>query len=290
MRKSRVNLAAVKAAFERRAGHVFSHSNLVSAFYSSEPDWNLPHSMNRESFVEMLLRQTKMEKVILESKEYAPLSRYTWGSNVAPVLVALSIKPKAFCSHGSAMWVHGLGGDEHHIFVNIEQSEKTPKRNALSQEAIDRAFHNEQRRSKLVYAYRGAHITVLSGKNSGRLEVVRTRCPSGEDVEVTSLERTLVDIIVRPAYAGGLPHVLESFRRARRKASVGKLLRILETLDYSYPYHQSLGFLMRRSGYPESDLNRVKKLGTPFNFYLGHGMKGLGFDEEFKVFFPRSLK
>jgi hypothetical protein len=81
----------------------------------------------------------------------------------------------------------------------------------------DCAFRNAQRQSKLVYKYRNATIVVLSGKNSGRLEVGRGRTPSGEEVEVTSIERTLIDIAVRPAYAGGIAEVLEGFRKAQRK-------------------------------------------------------------------------
>jgi hypothetical protein len=288
--KSLINLPAVAADFEHRQERVFSPTDLVSTFNSGRFDWNLPRSMDPRTFVQMLLRRTKMTQVSLTSSEYPPLLRYVWGTDVAPVLLALSIKPNAFCSHGSAMWIHGLGGDEDHIYVNSEQSEKPPNRSTLAQDAIDRAFRSEQRKSKLVYKYRGATIVVLNGKNSGRLEVEPAKAPSGERVEVTSLERTLVDIVVRPVYAGGIPRVLESFRIARGRASVDKLLRILQSLDYVYPYHQSVGLYLKRSAYPEVDLDLVRKLGTRFNFYLGHGMKDSALDEEFKVFYPKSLK
>lgn|SRR5487761_51598 len=290
MAKSQLNLTALEAVFEHRPERVFPQTDIVSVLNSGRFDWNLPRSMNPLTFIQMLLRRTKMTQVSLTSAEYAPLLRYVWGTDVAPVLLALSIKPRAFCSHGSAMWIHGLGGNERDIFVNSEQSEKPPNRGILAQEAINRAFHNEQRRSKLVYGYRGTTLTVLNGKNSGRLEVEPAKTPSGEQVEVTSIERTLVDITVRPAYAGGIAHVLESFRKARGIVSVEKLLRILKALDYSYPYHQSLGFYMTRSAYEEANLNLVKKLGTQFNFYLGHAMKDSVLDDEFKVFFPKSLK
>ena len=230
-----------------------------------------------------------MRQVSLKSSKYALLARYVWGKNVAPVLVALSAKPKAFCSHGSAMWIHKLGGDERHIFVNSEQSEKPPNRGVLTQEGIDRAFRNEQRRSKLVYSYEGTTIMVLNGKNSGRLEVESGKTPSGEEVPVTSLERTLVDITVRPAYAGGVANILASFYRARPRASAKKILHILKALDYMYPFHQAIGFYMKRSGYPKADQDLVREVGTQFNFYLGHGIEDSMFDEEFKVFFPKSL-
>jgi hypothetical protein len=47
----------------------------------------------------------------------------------------------------------------------------------LSQEAIDRAFQNQQRRSKLAYKYQDVTITVLSGKDTGRAGVVLVTAP-----------------------------------------------------------------------------------------------------------------
>jgi hypothetical protein len=119
-----------------------------------------------------------------------------------------------------------LGGKERPIYVNSEQSEKPANRNKLTQEAIDRAFLREQRKSKLVYKYKDTEIIVLNAKNSHRLEVELGKTPSGEQVAVTSLERTLVDITVRPAYAGGISNVLVSFNRARPRASAKKILHI----------------------------------------------------------------
>jgi hypothetical protein len=290
MAKSQINLTALEVAFEHRPERVFSQSDLASIFTFGRFDWNLPRSMNLQTFIQMLLRRTKMSQVRMTSTEYAPLSRYVWGTDVAPVLLALSIRTKAYCSHGAAMWIHDLGGDGRHIFVNCEQSEKPPNRGFLTQEGIDRAFRNEQRRSKLVYSYRGARIVVLSGKNSGRLEVEPAKTPSGEQVEVTSLERTLVDITVRPAYAGGISHVLRSFQAASGKASAKKILHILKTLDYTYPFHQAIGFYMKRSEYSKADQDLIKEMGAQFNFYLAHGLKDPVFDEEFKVFFPKSLR
>lgn len=290
MAKSRPYLTEIERAFNHRHERVFRQSDLDFIFKSGQLGSELPSSMSPTAFTQMLLRHTKMTKVLLKSTEYTPLLRYAWGTDVAPVLLALSIRPRSFCSHGSAMWIHGLGGDERHVFVNSEQSEKPPNLTTLTQESIDSAFRNEQRKSKLVYRYRGTSMMVLNGKNSGRLEVELAKVPSGEQVEVTSLERTLVDITVRPAYAGGITHVLESFRKARGRISTEKLLRVLKAFDFIYPYHQSLGFYLKRSGYAEADLSLIKTVGIPFNFYLAHGMDELAFDEEFKVFFPQSLQ
>jgi len=284
------NIARLEADFEKWPERAFSKSELESIFAESPVEWNLPRSMTSTKFIAMLRGRSKLSRVTLKSDDYPPLLRYVWGRKISPVLLALSIKRHAYCSHASAMWIHGLGGNERKVFVNSEQSEKPPNRGALTQEAIDRAFRNEQRQSRLAYTYRGATMVVLSGKNSGQLEVAYATTPSGSRVEVTSLERTLIDITVRPAYAGGIPNVLEAFRRARGRISMEKLLRVLQALAYTYPYHQSIGFYMKRSGHAVTDQELVRQLGTRFNFYLGHGLNDVIFDEEFKVYFPKSLQ
>lgn len=114
--------------------------------------------------------------------------------------------------------------------------------------------------------------------------------PSGHSVDVTSLERTLVDSTVRPGYSGGVPAVLQAFRLARDRISVTKLLGILRKLDYTYPYHQSIGFYLERAGYTEADQTLVKELGAKFDFYLSHGLNNPAFDPNWRVFFPKRLK
>jgi hypothetical protein len=74
-------------------------------------------------------------------------------------------------------------------------------------------------------------------------------------VRSTSIERTLIDLTVRPACAGGVEHVLAAYRRARGRVCVRKLLAALRALDYVYPFHQAVAFYVQLAGYPESEYN-----------------------------------
>ena len=86
-----------------------------------------------------------------------------------------------------------------------------------------------------------------------RLGVEKIRSAKRELLEVTDLERTLIDITVRPNYAGGAKAVLSAYRQARGRISVDKLLTFLKRFDYVYPYHQAIGFYLEKSSYPQSD-------------------------------------
>jgi hypothetical protein len=217
--------------------------------------------------------------------------RYLWG-NPSALQVALSLKKGGYLSHGSAVLIHGLNDERPFtIYLNQEQSIKPSlnKEGSLSQEAISRAFSNKQRESKLVYDFDRYQICILSGKHTGRLEVRETIWNDGNELLVTSIERTLIDIAVRPNYAGGVEKVLEAYKGAKERCSINVLLGTLKKLDYLYPYHQSIGFYMERAGWDEKIYSRLLKLGTHFNFYLTYGMKNPVLDLDWHVFHPEGF-
>jgi predicted transcriptional regulator of viral defense system len=204
--------------------------------------------------------------------------------------LALSLRPGAYLSHASAVFLHGLSDQlPKTIYVNKEQSPKPHPSSELTQEGIDRAFRSTQRASRYVLTYEGYRFVLLSGKWTNRLEVSEIAGPQGERVAATKLERTLIDIAVRPAYAGGVFEVAKAYRAARERASVGTVIATLKSLDYVYPYHQAIGFYMERAGYEGAKLDRLRALGVNFDFYLGHRMGPTSFSREWRVHYPEGL-
>lgn len=122
-----------------------------------------------------------------------------------------------------------------------------------------------------------------------KLGVESIAASSGRSFSTTNLERTLVDLTVRPAYAGGIVAALECFRVAKARISMKKLLQILDQLDYLYPYAQAIGFLAQRAGFSEADLHRLKDRISSLKFYLVHGMKNPALDETWRIYHPTDL-
>ncbi len=244
--------------------------------------------MNTQEFIGFLLEKTKLKRVVFPSRDYTDVVRYVWGE-ASPYQLALSLKRDSYLSHATALFLHGLTDQiPRTIYVNHEQSSK-PQSNSLSEESIHKAFSRKPRMSNYVYSYDGWQLTLLSGKSTGRLEVGTLSDPTGQPVDATKLERTLIDIVVRPAYAGGIYQILEAYKAAKERMSVNTLVATLKKLDYLYPYHQAIGFYMQKAGYEEERYMRLRKLGLHYDFYVAHAIPDPTYNSEWRLFTPKDF-
>lgn len=281
--------ALARALKSAAAAGPLTQRDLAALLRDNRDKWRLPARTGLRQFLEFSLARTDLRRVELRSKDYRPITRYVWGDPSAFEL-ALSIRGNAYLSHGTAVFLRGLSDEiPKVVYVNSEQSAKPGPAGELTQAALDRAFANQQRRSKLVFTYDDTRIMVLSGKNTGQLEVGALEGPAGERLRVTKTERTLIDIVVRPAYAGGMTHVLQVFENARPRVSTNVLIATLRKLDYTYPYHQAIGFLMERAGYGNDALSRLEALGLRHDFYLVHGMRETEFSRRWRLHHPKGF-
>lgn len=275
--------------FQSSPGRIYSHSQIRSILKENRHAWQLPGHVTTEVFIAYLLGKTQLRKLQLKRQPYTPVMRYTWG-DVSPYELALSLRRNAYLSHGSAAFLHLLISEvPNTVYLNQEQSVKPDVDRTLDQEAIDLAFSRPQRQSSHILKHEAWRIVLISGKNTGRLEVGSLRGPSGESLEATKLERTLIDITVRPGYAGGVHRILEAFKSAKDKVRIQTLITTLKNLNYTYPYHQAIGFYMERVGYHQRSYKTLRNFGLDFDFYLAHGLDKPNYDRGWRLYYPRDL-
>jgi len=250
----------------------------------------VPQSQTVGRFIDMLTRSGNLTIATITNVNYdrPSVTRYVW-EPASPLQIATSIKPRAYLSHGSAVFVHALSDQlPKTIYINVEQSPKPRRGGVLTQSGIDRAFSAKQRESNLSFEFDDWRIVVIAGKHTGRLEVSPVPLQYGM-VDATRLERTLIDIAVRPAYAGGVYQVLQAYGNARTRISTATLVATLKKLDYVYPYHQAIGFYMQRAGYEQKQWSRLKALGLSYDFYLAHDIRERTYDSDWRIFYPKGF-
>jgi len=282
----------INAFFKDHKNKVFSRGDIEEVLYFSREKWKLPISFTTSKFIDALVKENILEEyyVLFDDDKYTK-----WCIPDTPVLIRVSkVRKNQYFSHYSAVVAHGLTQQlPKSYYINQQLTPKKQIDRSLTQNAIDQAFSRPFRETSRIGGY-------LENTSYGRFHYLQSKFSedagvikmplNGVEVNVTNLERTLLDITVSPENAGGVFQVLEAYSKAASQVSINKLMAYLKKLDYIYPHHQRIGFYMERSGqYTKAQLSRVQKLNREFKFYLTHNMKEKEYSDIWKIYHPKGL-
>lgn len=274
--------------FNRLGINIFSDTKLSEILCNNRAEWRLGSTWSYYEFINAMLNKTPLKKIEIKfpSKDYI---RYSWGE-YSILNLAASLNRSAYLSHYSAMFFHNLTEQiPKSIYINLEQPAKSMQSGKLIQENIDRAFSQKPRMTNNSGIFEDHKIFLLNGKNTGRLGVEEFQL--NELIPVTNIERTLIDISVRPFYSGGVSQVLNAYKLAKDKnVSINKLTALLEKINYIYPYHQVIGFYLETAGYKESQIELLNKFEIKYNFYLTYNMIEKEYSPKWKLFYPKGFQ
>ena len=297
MAKARIQIARpdIIRYFDQLPRKVFQVADLAHHLSLQRDFWRLTQRTSTTTFIRFLMASGKLSELVLPfPSPYKKKTIYTWGK--VPIYEALlGMSPKCYFSHYSAAKIHGLTEQTLKTFyVNEEQKLGSWLAGKLTQHTIDAAFRRPVRMTHRVAEMDDIRVVFLNGKNTDQLGVTtgETTSTAGEqfgNIRVTNIERTLIDITVRPAYAGGVTEVLKAFELAREKVSVNRLAAMLKKLAFTYPYHQAIGFYLERAGYRPVSLDIFRSIPRQFDFYLAHDLKQKEHVPEWRLFIPEGF-
>jgi predicted transcriptional regulator of viral defense system len=277
----------IVSLFESLNRKIFSRADIENIVADQRHFWRLSTTMSTKRFIEFMLERTKLQQIVLEFR-YRTFVKYLWGE-VSEYEVLSSLDARSYFTHYTAMYFHGLTEQiPKTIYLNIEQSPKY-SRGELEQSRIDMAFRRPVRVSKNIAHYKDKKICLLNGMYTGELGVIEMEAPDGSPIRVTNIERTLIDIAVRPVYSGGIFEVLNAYRNAMGQCSINKLAAMLKKMELTYPYHQAIAFYLERAGYKESSIRLLRKFDMKYDFYLIHDMKETSYSKEWRLYFPKGF-
>jgi hypothetical protein len=278
--------------FDALPQQVFQASEIQRILSEKRLAWHLASGMSVAEFFRFLENEGKLRKVVMHFP-WRKETRYAWGA--APLAaVLMSLRARCHFSHFTAMQMHDLTEqDARTVYVNFEQTPKPSPAGGLSQDGIDRAFRRPQRQATNLAEMGGYRVCLLNGKHTGYLGVEARPVRWGADaqevpVRLTDVERTLIDITVRPDYSGGPNEVLKAYERAGRRASVNRLAAYLLKLKYVYPYHQAIGFYLERSGgFGAAQVERFRdRFEFEHDFYLAYGLAQTRYERRWRLHVP----
>ena len=267
---------------------ILRKSDLARLLEQNRIFWRLTATTTVNSFITFLLK----EKILQKHEFLFPNRReirYT-KSAVSIYELLLTLKKNTYFSHYTAIYLNNLTEQiPKAIYLNSEQNPKPTNGTLLQQDRIDFAFRQNVRTSKYKAVYKDYTIFLLNGKHTNNLGVFEMKGENGETISVTNLERTLLDITVRPVYSGGVFEVLKAYRMARGRISVNKMAAMLKRINFVYPYHQAVGFYLEKAGYNETQVDIFRKIERNYDFYLVHKMGDMDYSNNWRLFFPKGF-
>jgi hypothetical protein len=279
--------ADIESAFDALNQRVLTVDFVTELLNQWREFWRLGN-ISTPAFVRLLEEHSQLRTFRFEFRT-RPLTRLVWRES-SDYEIVQSLAERGYFSHYSAIYLNGLTEQIPKVlYFNIEQVVR-PGGGTLVQESIDRVFRGKCRLSSRIAPVAERSVCVLNGGNTDNLGVLpRKLADSDREVNVTDLERTLIDAAVRPAYSGGVHQVLTAFRSARSRVSVNRLVSYLQRINYTYPYHQVIGFYLTRAEYRLAQIELLDEFKIEFNFYLDYGMKTPDFDPRWRLFVPKGF-
>jgi hypothetical protein len=213
----------------------------------------------------------------------------------SPYEIAVSMFPNGYFCNLSAVYYQSLTNQvPRTVYVcTASNAKKTRANDELTNSKLRQAFLKPHRHTKFVFAFRGFDIVVIERMEGTDSGVVSSKSSAGLlplNSRVSGVERALIDAVVSPQYNGGISSIPDYFKHARGKIDIAKLINIYQELNFTYPYHQAVGFFLDRTGM-KALANEISAVFMPKNkFYLDHSAKASWrYDEKWRIYYPEGV-
>lgn len=277
--------------FENLNTQAFTTFDLSNIFENERNSWKIASYRTAKHFYKYLEKSGILKLTTLKHQSTGSIKTILSKPNANYFDIALTIKKDGYLSNYTAMSIHQLTLQiPKSIYISFMKSadgRNNIKNVTLSQKSIDQAFSKPQRITSEVYkseidSYRLFFIQKGYSEKEIGLE-------SNQGIKYTDVERTLIDISLRPAYSGGVFEVLEAYVNARDVIDTNKLYYYLNQLNYIYPYHQLIGFYLEKANYEEKRYLMFYEKISSFKFYLTYNISNKQYDEKWKIYFPKGF-
>lgn len=211
--------------------------------------------------------------------------------------IANGLEKNRYISHYSALHANQLILDQSgKIFLKRERK-TTSLRKDLNQKDVDISFSLPMRASSLVYNItwdkKEYSIILIEGTGNQKLGINKIYINDFSYFYCTDIERTLIDIVMRPRYAGSLDNIVIAFNNVKDDIDLEYLATILNTLNPMYPYENNIAFFMYAANYPlkkiDLFLSKINLKKVNYKFYLDYQMISKKYNEDFNVYYPSDL-
>lgn len=285
--KLQKKVPVIKDIIERSNYKVLSKLELERVVSEVNDVWGLK-SISRNDIKKFIVKQNFLKEDYIESEGSDSFEIYYLpDSNIDFFDIASSRSRLSYFSHYSAIYIHNLTLQiPKQIYLTLERKKIELNSNSLEQHSIDKVFSKPPRITSNKRNYKNFDINFINGQYQNLIGITRFR----DQYSVSDMERTLIDISVRPFYSGGVTQVLEAFVNAKDLLDTDKLYQYYSHMNYTYPYHQVIGFYLEKAGYSEKSYLKLLELNrSNLKFYLTYNILHKEYSKKWNLYYPKGL-
>jgi hypothetical protein len=121
------------AHFTKAGPKIYAKAELNQLLINRASEWRLAKTTNLSDFIAFLQKSGGIKTYEFRAEAYdRTIVRYAWGT-VSSVAIALTLNPRGYLSHGSAVHLHNLTKwKPKTVYLNVEQSPKPVPRGGLN--------------------------------------------------------------------------------------------------------------------------------------------------------------
>tara|TARA_R110000868_G_scaffold240864_2_gene495457 strand:+ start:373 stop:1260 length:888 start_codon:yes stop_codon:yes gene_type:complete len=281
----------ITSFFKRSTSKAYTTNDIQEIFNANRDIWRIAGYRNYKNFITYLVNQKILILDVQNHEYHNSKKQILRKTDCLPFEVGLTVKKEGYLSNYSAMQIHQLTLQiPKTIYISEDKTSSNEHSGniILEQSSVDKAFSKPQRIATESYKseYDGFKYVYLQRKHKfSKIGVIQIN-----GLAVTDLERTLIDIAVRPAYSGGAFQILEAYKNSRDKVNPSKISNYLDQLDYIYPYHQLVGFYLDLAGFGEEELKQFLDKKSNINFYQTYNLSNKKLNTKWGIYYPMGIE
>lgn len=206
--------------------------------------------------------------------------RYTLNKEFNIYDFAYSLENKSFFPMFTSLNIQGLSNYRNNfVFISRERKERNNFiSRSLTQDAIDKAFTRNPRRTKAHDVINGYNLVLLESNNTEGIGIINYN-----GYRVSSINRAFIEIISNIHYFISPNNVINEFKIIKNKLDIDEILKIIEKFDFVYPYYQLAGYYLEEIGFTKNELFKFYSKKSDLIFYTVKNKEKYEFNEYWNI-------
>jgi predicted transcriptional regulator of viral defense system len=289
MRTKRKNLLQkIAESLQEKLGKAFTDAQLSEASSQIQDETGA-------SATTMYRARAHAKELPIKWNERAVLNLYSFDTDFLTFdILSAWTRNKYYMSHLSALYLNELIPQrpiEHFLSVEVKAHQNSGD-GTITQSAVTQSFMKGARITKLFCTLKELRFNFIERANVNDVGVITKKIEiDGRPVTIrfTDIERTLLDCIIAPHYAGGVSTIIKAFDKA--EIDLDKLAFYYKGFKTLYPYWQNIGFILEVAKGENLSNKWLSRFEAPkLDFYLDkNATSNWGFSKKWRVYYPKGI-